>query len=166
MLALTHSACPLSLGKLVISGCNAKGEKRLLALETASSKHNENWEVLLDGLRVRGLRDPRLAIAEGVGGFWKALHKVSPATRHQRFWMYNARNLAAMLLKKHQKKAHVQLRDVWKAMDADGAKEGAEKFIGRYGRKYPEIADSLRKDLAAPHHLRLPRRALEVEDGE
>jgi len=61
--------------------------------------------------------------------------------------MHKARNLAAMPPKKHQKKAHVQLRDVWKAMDADEAKEGAERFIGRYGRKYPEIAESLRKSL-------------------
>jgi len=132
---------------LAMIGCNARGEKRLLVLETASSEHSENWEVLLDGLRVRDLRDPRLAIADGAGGFWKVLRKIFPATGYQRCWMHNARNLAAMLPKKHQKKAHVQLRDVWKAMDDDEAKEGAEKFIGPYGRKYPEIAESLRKDL-------------------
>jgi len=36
---------------LAIIGCSAEGEKCLLAHETASSEHNENREVLLDGLR-------------------------------------------------------------------------------------------------------------------
>jgi len=128
-------------------GYNTKGEKRLLALETASSEHYENCEALPDGLRTCGLRDRRPAIAGGAGGFRKALRKVFPATRYQRCWVHKARNLAAMVPKKRQKKAHVQIRDVRKAMDADEAKEGAEKLIGRYGRKYPEIAESLRKDL-------------------
>jgi len=40
---------------LAIVGCNARGERRLQALETAASEHNENWKALLDGLHPRGL---------------------------------------------------------------------------------------------------------------
>jgi len=36
------------------------------------------------------------------------------------------------------------LREIWRAKDADEAIEVAEKFICRYGRKHPEIAESLR----------------------
>jgi len=40
---------------LAIIGCNARGEKHLLAHETVASEHSENWEVLLDGLCARDL---------------------------------------------------------------------------------------------------------------
>jgi len=61
--------------------------------------------------------------------------------------VHKARNLAAMLPKRHKKQAHTEPEEIRNAMDADEAKEAAEEFMGRYGRKHPDIAESLRKDL-------------------
>jgi len=81
---------------LAIIGCNARGERRLPALETAASEHSGNWEVLLDGMRARGLRDPRPATADGASCFRRAPGKVCASTRYWRCWMHEARNLAAI----------------------------------------------------------------------
>jgi len=48
--------------------------------------------------------------------------------------MHKARNLAAMLPKRHKKQAHTDPEEIWSAMDPDEAKEAAEEFMGRYGR--------------------------------
>jgi len=107
-------------------------------------------EASLDGLRACGLRDPRLAIADGAGGFWRAPGKAFPATRYQRCWMHKAHNLAAMLPRRHKKQARSDPEEIRNAMDADEAKEAAEEFMGRNGRKRPGIDESLRKDLPPP----------------
>jgi len=52
-----------------------------------------------------------------------------------------------MLSKRHKKQAHSDPEEIWNAMGADEAKDAAEEFMGRYGRKHPDIAESLRKDL-------------------
>ncbi len=106
--------------------------------------------MLLDGLCARDLWDPRLVIADGAGGFWRALGKVFPATRYQRCWVHKTRNLAAMLPRRHKKQARSDPEEIWNAMDADEAKEATEEFMGRNGRKRPGIDESLRKDLPPP----------------
>ncbi len=51
----------------------------------------QSWKELLLELKSRGLEvDPKLAIADGGLGFWKALPQVFPTTRAQRCWVHYA----------------------------------------------------------------------------
>jgi transposase-like protein len=60
-------------------------EKELLAVRDGSRESEQSWKELLLELKDRELEiDPKLAIADGASGFWKALPQVYPSTRPQR----------------------------------------------------------------------------------
>ena len=70
---------------LVIIGITEHGHKELVAVEGGHRESEASWRELLTGLRERGLdHAPKLAVGDGALGFWKALSKVFPDTRHQR----------------------------------------------------------------------------------
>ena len=58
-------------------------------MEDGHRESEASWRELLTGLRERGLDNaPKLAVGDGALGFWKALSKVFPDTRHQRCWVH------------------------------------------------------------------------------
>jgi hypothetical protein len=64
---------------LAIVGVAPDGQKRLLALDLASSESQEAWQALLEGLVSRGLQPPLAATIEGCPGLRQALAAVWPA---------------------------------------------------------------------------------------
>src|SRR5258708_38036043 len=74
-----------------------------------------NISLLLD-LKRRGLdAPPRLVIADGALGFWKAAGEVWPRTREQRCWVHKTANVLAKLPKSQQPKAKRALQEIWMA---------------------------------------------------
>lgn len=74
---------------LVIIGVTEHGRKELVAVEDGYRESEASWTELMAGLRSRGLtHSPKLAIGDGALGFWKALLKTYPETRHQRCWVH------------------------------------------------------------------------------
>jgi hypothetical protein len=67
---------------LVVVGAKFNGEKELLAITNGVRESETSWKELLLDLKDRGMsEDPKLAIADGALGFWKALPQVFPSTR-------------------------------------------------------------------------------------
>jgi len=52
------------------------------------------------------------AVGDGASGFWKALKKVWPKTRHQRCWVHKTANVLDKLPKRLQPEAKQKLPDV------------------------------------------------------
>jgi putative transposase len=76
---------------LVVIGANYQGKKELLAVRDGYRESEQSWKELLVELKSRGLEtDPKLAIADGALGFWKALPQIFPTTRAQRCWVHYA----------------------------------------------------------------------------
>src|SRR5699024_3652255 len=64
---------------LVIIGVTEHGRKELVAGEDGFRESAADWEMVLTGLRARGLPvAPKLAVADGALGFWAAMGKVFP----------------------------------------------------------------------------------------
>lgn len=87
-----HLQARLEDGKqciLVIIGATPEGKKELAGFTGGARESAQDWrEVLLD-LKARGLSvPPKLAVADGALGFWKALGEVWPTAREQRCWMH------------------------------------------------------------------------------
>jgi hypothetical protein len=58
---------------LVVRGANYQGKKELLAVRDGYRESEHSWKEVLLELKSRGLQiDPKLAIADGALGFWKA----------------------------------------------------------------------------------------------
>lgn len=70
---------------LVIVGATAEGTEEILAIQDGFRESAPSWTEILEDLKHRGLDEPpSLAIGDGALGFWKAVTKVFPSTRHQR----------------------------------------------------------------------------------
>ena len=98
---------------LVIIGVTEHGHKELVAVEDGFRESEDSWSELLLGLRERGLTtSPKLAVGDGALGFWKALAKCYPDTRHQRCWVHKTANIMSALPKSVQPKVKAALHDL------------------------------------------------------
>lgn len=89
---------------LAITGGTEHGHKELVAVEDGHRESETNWTELLTDLRKRDLTNAsRLGIGDGALGFWRALSKAYPATRHKRCWIHKNTNALNKLAETHGK---------------------------------------------------------------
>jgi len=101
----------------------------------------------LEDVRQRGLTiAPKLAIGDGALGFWNAISKVYPQTRHQRCWVHKTANVLNKLPKSVQPKVKEALHDIWMADTRKAAYKAFDAAVNRFGDKYPKAMECLTKD--------------------
>ena len=132
---------------LVIVGVTEHGRKELVAVEDGFRESEASWSELLVGLRHRGLQiSPKLAVGDGALGFWKALAKCYPDTRHQRCWVHKTANILKDLPKNVQPKVKSAVHDIWQAETREDAQKAFDSALKRFELKYPKAMKKLRKD--------------------
>ncbi len=132
---------------LVVIGVNEQGKKELIAIEEGYRESTQSWTELLEDIRHRGLTvAPKLAIGDGALGFWKAISKVYPQTRHQRCWVHKTANVLNKLPKSVQPKVKEALHDIWMAETRENAYKAFDSIVKRFGDKYPGAMNCLIKD--------------------
>jgi putative transposase len=101
-------------------------------VEDGHRESEASWRELLTGLRERGLDNaPKLAVGDGALGFWKALSKVFPDTRHQRCWVHKTANVLDKLPKSVQPKVKSDLHEIYLAETRDGAHKSFDSTLRR-----------------------------------
>lgn len=134
---------------LVLMGALADGKKELIALIDGQRESETSWTSLLLDCKARGLTvAPGLATGDGSLGFWVALGKIFPSTRHQRCWVHKTLNVLDKLPKNQQPAAKSVLHEIWMSATREDAIKAFEKFIATYGVKWPRAAECLEKDRA------------------
>jgi transposase-like protein len=132
---------------LVLMGATAEGKKELIAVADGYRESEQSWYELLRDVKQRGLTiAPNLATGDGALGFWKALHKVYPATRTQRCWVHKTANVLNKMPKSIQAKAKSMLHDIWMASTRKDAGEAFDLFLETFSGKYPAATACLDKD--------------------
>jgi putative transposase len=132
---------------LVIIGVTESGTKELVAVSDGYRESVASWEEVLLNLRQRGLpTSPKLAVGDGALGFWGALSKIYPETRHQRCWVHKTANVLNKLPKSMQPKVKASLHEIWMASTRDEAYKAFDNTIALYRAKYPKAMECLVKD--------------------
>lgn len=132
---------------LVIIGVKHNGEKELLAIADGYRESEQSWKELLLDLKDRGMVvDPKLAVADGALGFWKALPKVFPTTKAQRCWVHKTANVLNKLPKKVQPRAKTLIHDIYMADTEENANRAFKHFCESYRDKYTKAVETLEKD--------------------
>lgn len=132
---------------LVVIGVDDTGRKELLAISDGVRESEQSWTEVLNQLNAQGLTAaPKLAIGDGALGFWNAVTKVWPTTRHQRCWVHKTANILNKVPKSMQPKIKSSLQDIWMAESKESALKAYELFDKNYGAKYTKATDCLRKD--------------------
>lgn len=135
-----RSAC------LVVVGVTPAGRKEVIAIEDGYRESTASWAAVLRDLKKRGLSPPRLAIADGALGFWRALGRVFPQTDGQRCWVHKMGNVLDKLPKRLQPRAKAQLREIMRAPTRQDALEEISRFVAEFEEKYPKATQSLTRD--------------------
>jgi len=134
---------------LVLMGATANGEKELIAMVDGQRESEASWTALLLDLKDRGLTiAPMLATGDGSLGFWLALAKIFPSTKHQRCWVHKTANVLDKLPKTQQPAAKSMLHEIWMSGTRADATKAFDRFIATYRAKWPKATDCLEKDRA------------------
>lgn len=132
---------------LVIIGVTEHGHKELVAVSDGYRESSASWEELLTSLRQRGLsHSPKLAAGDGALGFWNAISKVYPDTRHQRCWVHKTANILNKLPKSVQPKVKAALHEIWMASTRKDAYKAFDNTLALFTPKYPKAMECLNKD--------------------
>ena len=132
---------------LVIIGVTDQGHKELVAVEDGYRESEVSWSEVLTGLRLRGLEtSPKLAVGDGALGFWNAMAKSYPDTKHQRCWVHKTANVLAAVPKSVQGKLREALKEIWMAETKESAEQAFKQTVARFGDKYPKAINKLVKD--------------------
>jgi len=132
---------------LVIIGVTEHGQKELVAVSDGYRESSASWEELLTSLRQRGLtHSPKLSAGDGALGFFNALSKVYPDSRHQRCWVHKTANILNKLPKSVQPKVKGALHEIWMASTRKDAYKAFDNTLELFSAKYPKAMECLSKD--------------------
>jgi len=135
---------------LVLIGATPEGKKELIGFTDGARESAQDWRELLLDLKNRGLTiAPKIAVADGALGFWKAVGELWPTCAEQRCWVHKTANVLNKLPKSQQPKAKRALQDIWMAATRKDAEKAFDAFIDAYELKFEKAAQCLAKDREA-----------------
>ncbi len=131
---------------LTIVGALTTGEKVVLACESGERESKASWLTVLRRLRERGLKFPRLTVADGHLGIWAALGEIHPAGEEQRCWNHKLTNVLDHLPKKAQATATELLKAMPYAETQADCERQRDAFVRLYRKTDPKAVDTLLRD--------------------
>ena len=101
---------------------------------------------MLRDLKARGLKFPRLTVADGHLGIWAALGELHPAGDEQRCWNHKIVNVLNALAKKEQPEAAERLSAMMYAGSRSGCERKRDELILRFKKTDPKACATLTRD--------------------
>lgn len=132
---------------LVILGATPEGRKELIGFQVGLRESEQSWHELLTDIKGRGLSiAPKIAVGDGAMGFWNALDRTFPSTKHQRCWVHKVKNVMNCFPKQMAPAVKSDLDDIQHAGSRKEAETALAVFSEKYGAKYPKGIACLTKD--------------------
>jgi putative transposase len=131
-------------------GVRASGHKEVLGLWIEQSEGAKFWLRVMNEIRSRGTQDILIAVVDGLKGFPEAITAVFPDTVVQTCIVHLIRYSMQFASWKERKPIAAALKPIYRAENAATAAAELETFDqGPWGRKYPAIAQSWRRNWEA-----------------
>jgi putative transposase len=128
-------------------GLRCSGHKEILGLWIEQTEGAKFWLRVMTELRSRGLQDILIAVVDGLKGFPEAITSVFPQTVVQTCIVHLIRFSMHFASWKERRLIGAALRSIYQAESASVAQARLEEFDrGPWGRKYPAIAQSWRRN--------------------
>jgi transposase-like protein len=132
---------------LVIIGATPEGKKELIGFQVGLRESAQSWHELLTDIKARGLSvAPQIAVGDGAMGFWNALDRAFPGTKHQRCWVHKVKNVQGYFPKQMGPAVKTDLDNIQHAATRAEAEAALAVFTEKYGIKYPKGVACLAKD--------------------
>lgn len=127
-------------------GINLDGEADILGLWVGENESAKYWLGVMNEIQARGVKDILIACVDGLTGFSNAISTVFPKTEIQRCVIHQIRNSTKYVSYKDIRKLMKDLKTVYNAINEESALEALDKFESTWGKKYPKIGISWRKN--------------------
>ncbi|MDF4007088.1 IS256 family transposase, partial [Limosilactobacillus fermentum] len=116
----------------VAIGIRSDGGKEVLDYSIAPTENGAAWSELLQGLRVRGIKDIQLFIADGLVGLQSAIEANYPQAKFQRCWVHAERNLLGYVRKNDRREIITDFKAIRQAENLQAAKERLAAFSAKW----------------------------------
>lgn len=137
----------VSMAVLVICGVNEEGRREVLAVEPMAEESEASYTEVFRKLKERGIGTPRLVVSDAHSGLVSAVRREFPGASWQRCKVHFMRNILAHVPQRDKEPFAAGLKEIWLSPDEAEARNRAEGFIAKYGRKYPEAIKRLEDGL-------------------
>jgi putative transposase len=128
-------------------GVRADGTKEVLGLWIEQNEGAKFWLRVMNELRSRGVEDILLAVVDGLKGFPDAIVAVFPEAQVQTCIVHLLRGSLAFVSFADRKLIAAELKGIYRAPDAQAGEKALAAFeAGKWGTKYPSIAQSWRRE--------------------
>ena len=128
-------------------GLRCDGRKEILGLWIEQTEGAKFWLRVMTELKTRGVNDLLIAVVDGLKGFPEAITAVFPQTVVQTCIVHLIRYSMQFASWKERKAIAAGLKPIYGAPDPAAARAALEAFDeGPWGRKYPAIAQSWRRN--------------------
>ena len=127
-------------------GINLDGIKDVLGLWVGENETSKFWLSVINEIKNRGVDDILIASVDGLSGFSEAINAVFPKTEIQRCVIHQIRNSTRYVSYKDVKTLMKDLKKVYTAPSEETAVSELKNFDKIWGKKYPKIAISWRKN--------------------
>ena len=131
---------------LVVIGALTDGRKVVLAITSGERESTASWSAVLRDLKRRGLRPPRLLIADGHLGIWGAAREIYPELAEQRCWNHRLVNVLDAVPRKEQPTVAAVLRQLMYAPSRADAERQRRRFAQQYHTRCPKAVARLEAD--------------------
>src|SRR5688572_15176912 len=131
-------------------GLRSSGHKEVLGFWIEQSEGAKFWLRVMNEIRGRGTNDILIAVVDGLKGFPEAITSVFPETVVQTCIVHLIRYSMQFSSWKERKTIAAALKPIYRADNAEAATRELQAFDeGPWGRKYPAIAQSWRRNWEA-----------------
>ncbi len=131
-------------------GMDAGGRKHVLGMWIEQTEGAKFWLRVMNEIRSRGTNDILIAVVDGLKGFPEAITAVFPDTVVQTCIVHLIRYSMQFASWKERKAIAAALKPIYRAQSAEAAARELQAFDeGTWGRKYPAIAQSWRRNWEA-----------------
>jgi len=127
-------------------GIDVTGNKEVLGLWIAQTEGAKFWLQVVTELKNRGLQDIFIACVDGLKGFPEAIETIYPKTKVQLCIVHMVRHSLNYVSWKMRKEVAADLRAIYASGTVDQASAALDAFEERWGKDYPSIAQSWRRN--------------------
>jgi transposase-like protein len=131
----------------IVCGINAQGRREVLAVEPMLEESKDTYQQLIEGLKARGLLTPSLVVTDAHKGLIAAIRTSSVGASWQRCKVHFMRNILAHIPHRDKAEYAGQLKEIWLAPSAEGARARAAALVEAYTAKYPKAIETLEDGL-------------------
>jgi transposase-like protein len=125
---------------------DSEGRRDVLGVYIRESEGANDWGLILEDLRRRGVEDVLFFCVDGLKGFSDAILSVFPQSIVQRCIVHMVRSSTRFVSDKHIRAVCAGLKAIYTSADVTGAEVALSAFKEQWHKQYPDIAKSWEKD--------------------